>query len=113
MSQLLMSLILDDLDIDVTIANDGLEAQEIFKKGIFDLVLMDINMPNQNGIDSMLDIKEYEKTKQSLTPIIALTANAVSGDKEMYLQKGFDAYLAKPLDMDELMKVLNKHLTVY
>jgi len=108
-NQMLISLILDDLDINVTIANDGLEAQDMFKKEVFDLVLMDINMPNQNGIDSMLDIKEYEKSKESFTPIIALTANAVSGDKEMYLKKGFDDYVAKPIEIDELVKVLRTH----
>jgi len=108
-NQILISLILDDYEIDVTIANDGLEAQNIFKKEIFDLVLMDINMPNQNGIDSMLEIKEYEKDKKTFTPIIALTANAVSGDKEMYLEKGFDAYLAKPIDIQELTKVLDEY----
>ena len=96
------------MQIKVTIANDGLEAEEMFKKTRFNLVLMDIDMPNKNGIDAMLSIKEYEIENERKTPIIALTANVISGDREKYLEKGFDGYLEKPIDTQELTKTLKK-----
>ena len=106
-NQMLVELILDDMDIEVAIANDGVEALEMFKKDKFDMVLMDINMPNKNGIEAMIDIKDYEQSLK--TPIIALTANAVSGDKEKYLDLGFDDYIAKPIENEELVRVLQKY----
>ena len=109
-NQMLIEILLKEMNIKVSIANDGLEAEDMCKKHKYDLVLMDINMPNKNGIESMLAIKEYEIGNISKTPIIALTANAVSGDKEEYLKYGFDGYLAKPIDNAELAKVLKTHL---
>jgi len=109
-NQMLISLILDDLGIDVSMANDGVEAENIFKIDKFDLVLMDINMPKKNGQEAMKNIKEYEKVQGFIsTPIVALTANAVSGDRENYLDAGFDEYLAKPIDSSELLRVLTKY----
>ncbi len=110
MNQMLIRIILKGMNIDITMANDGLEAQEIFKKDKFDLVLMDINMPNRNGIEAMLDIKEFEKTACSTpTPVVAFTANSIRGDKEKYLRDGFDEYLAKPIDIKELQRVFKKY----
>jgi len=105
-NQMLIKILLDDMDIDVIIANDGIETENIFKKEKFDMILMDINMPNKNGIDAMLDIKKLNK----FTPIIALTANATSGDKQKYIDFGFDDYLSKPIEMKNLIIVLNKYL---
>jgi len=105
-NQMLIEILLDEMEIDVNMAEDGLEAEEMFKEQPYDLILMDINMPNKNGTDAMRAIKQLNKT----IPIIALTANAVSGDKEKYLNEGFDNYLAKPIDNNELAKVLSKYL---
>jgi len=109
-NQMLISIILDDLGIESVIADDGLAAENIFKSASFDLVLMDINMPNKNGQEAMQDIKKYGKIKEKKTPIIALTANAVSGDKEKYLNAGFDDYLAKPINIEELTTLLKQYL---
>jgi len=106
-NQILIELILDDMEIEVVIANDGVEAVEISKMKEFDMILMDINMPNKNGIEAMIDIKASEQSEK--TPIIALTANAVSGDKEKYIGLGFDDYVAKPIELEELVKVLKKY----
>ena len=67
-------------------------------------------MPNKNGIEALHDIKEYEKSTDIKVPIIALTANAVGGDREKYIEEGFDDYVAKPIDNEELIKVLRKYL---
>jgi len=110
-NQLLMTILLDKKGLDTDIANDGVEAESLFESGSYDIVLMDINMPNKNGLDAMLDIKEYEKNHSDRkTPIIAVTANAIDGDKEMYIKKGFDDYLAKPVNQNELNNILNMHL---
>ncbi|MBN2782460.1 MAG: response regulator [Campylobacterales bacterium] len=111
-NQLLIKLILEELNIhSVVIAQDGLEVEEMFQKDTFDIVLMDINMPNKNGTEAMLAIKEYEKKLNiNPTPIVALTANAVSGDREKYIKQGFDNYLAKPIDIKELTKILNQYI---
>jgi len=106
-NQMLIEILLDDIGVLIKIANDGNEAEEIFNKEKFDLILMDINMPNKNGLEAMKSIKEINNK----IPIIALTANAVSGDKEKYINEGFDDYLAKPIDNDALKFVLNKYLT--
>ena len=104
-NQMLLGLLLEDLGLKVFFANDGQMAEEMCQEEIYDLVLMDINMPNKNGIEAMHAIKIDSKV-----PIIAVTANAVSGDKEKYIEEGFDAYLSKPIDADALAIVLQKYL---
>ena len=109
-NQMLIEILLDDLNIQTTMAADGLIAETLYKQDSFDLILMDINMPNKNGTEAMQSIKELQKTDNKKTPIVALTANAVSGDKAKYIQQGFDDYLAKPIEHDALVTVLKKHL---
>ena len=108
-NQLLMSIILEEMFFTVSIANDGVEGVKAFKEGKFDLVLMDENMPNMNGIEATSLILAYEKEEAlEHTPIVALTANAVKGDKEKFLAAGMDEYLSKPLNIEEFKAVLSK-----
>ena len=109
-NQMLIELLLSEFGINVKIANDGLEAENIFKEESFDMVLMDIDMPNKNGLEAMKDINEFQSIREIQTPIVALTANAVSGDRERFIKEGFDEYLAKPIDDEALQKVLHKFL---
>ena len=109
-NQMLMEIRLKKMDMEITVANDGLEAEELFKSGSYEIVFMDINMPNKNGVEAMHAIREYEKESESKTPIIALTANAVSGDREKYMEEGFDDYLSKPIDNEKLVQVFQKYL---
>ena len=100
-----------DYGIDFTLANDGEEAVEKFKEGNFDMVLMDENMPNMNGIEAMKQIKAYEKEKNlQTTPIIALTASALEADKKMFLSEGMDGFVAKPIENKMLEAELDKYL---
>ena len=108
---LLVETILEDMHIEVISALDGVEAEDKFKHNSFDLILMDINMPNKNGIQAMQAIRKIEKLKRDSTPIIALTANSLSGDKEKYIDQGFDEYLAKPIEMKSLLKILNHYFS--
>ena len=98
-------------NIEYEIVENGKEAIKLFKKDNFDLVFMDIFMPIMNGDEAVKKILEYEKENNlTHTPIIALTANALSGDKEKFLEEGFDGYISKPIKNEELDGVLAKYL---
>lgn len=110
-NQELITILLEIRGINYTIANNGQEAIDIFKKEKFDLILMDINMPIKNGIETTKDIIKYEK-ENSLehTSIIALSANAIESEKQKALDVGMDDYLYKPLDEKMLDFMLKKYL---
>ena len=110
-NQIFMGVVLDNLNLDFEIASDGEIAFEMFKENSYDLILMDENMPNKNGIQSTQDIRKYENEHKLIhTPIIALTANALKGDRERFLDAGMDEYLSKPIDLNILTQILNKFL---
>ena len=109
-NQLFMKIILQKLKLDFDIANDGMEAINKFKSNKYDLVLMDENMPHMSGIEATQEILKIELEKEiSHTPIIALTANALEGDKEKFLSAGMDDYLSKPIAKSKLSKVLSTY----
>ena len=103
-NQMLMEILLDEYGLEVVIANDGLEAIEAFKKETFSIILMDENMPNMNGIEATIQIRKLEQGNK--TPIVAVTANALSGERERFLDAGMDDYVSKPIDSLELKRVL-------
>ena len=107
-NQMLLSMILDDLDLDVDIANDGVEAVEAVQKREYNLILMDENMPNMNGKVATQIIRKTHSAQE--LPIVAVTANALKGDRETFIESGMNDYLAKPIDIDELTTVLYKYL---
>ncbi len=99
----------------VTVANNGREALDRLKTGKFDVLLMDIKMPIMNGDEALRLLRKEESEKGGHQPVIALTAFALKGDRESFIEKGFDGYLSKPIMADELSaelaRVLNdKHL---
>jgi len=107
-NQMFMKVLLKKLNLDFDIANDGLEAIDMFKKNKYNAILMDENMPNMNGIEATKHILHIEKENNlSHTPIIALTANALKGDREKFLEAGMDEYLTKPINKSKLIEVLN------
>ena len=110
-NQTFMKVILKKYKLTFDIASDGLEAIELYKNNKYDLILMDENMPNLNGSEATKQIREYEK-EQNLhhTPIIALTANAIKGDREKFLASGMDDYLTKPINKNRLTEVLSRFL---
>jgi CheY-like chemotaxis protein len=88
---------------EVSIANNGLEAVEAFQSGAFDLVLMDIQMPEMGGLEAAQLIRAFEDERQATrTPIIAVTANALKGDREHYMASGVDGYVSKPISFEAL-----------
>lgn len=104
-NQKVIGLMVQSLGCDVMIANNGAEAIALFKKHHFDLILMDIQMPVMDGITATAELK---KNFKNVPPIIAISANAMSGDEEHYISCGLDDYLAKPITSDALQAKLLK-----
>ena len=92
----------------VDIANNGREALELFDNEMYDLVLMDVQMPEMDGIKATSVIREKEKRLNRYVPIIAVTAHALKGDRERFIASGMDGYLAKPFDMNTLYNTINE-----
>jgi len=106
-----MKIILSEFGLRFDMANDGVQAIEMFKQNKYDLILMDENMPNMGGIEASQRILEIEAQQELRhTPLVALTANALKGDREKFLKAGMDEYLTKPLDIKKLIKVFKKIL---
>ena len=114
-------LLVDDNNLNIKVASrllrnykiipdtclSGIEAIEMIKNNKYDLILLDDMMPKLSGVETFKKLKEDRKFN---TPVVILTANAVSGMKEKYLSYGLDDYLAKPIDKLELDRVLDKYL---
>ena len=93
----------------VTMASTGREALEALERRAFDIVLMDVQMPEMNGLEAATAIRRKEKLRGEHVPIIALTAGAMEGDREKCLAAGMDGYIAKPFQVDELLDALEAH----
>lgn len=101
--------VLEPFDVEIVTASSGDEGiEKIINDNSFDLVLLDDMMPGKTGVDTLKELKENFSDYK--TPTIALTANAIAGMREKYLKDGFDDYLAKPIDREELRRILNKYL---
>jgi len=108
-NQELAKTFLEKMECEVDVAEDGFEAVEMFKESDYDAIFMDIQMPDLDGYGATREIREVEGDDQH-TPIIALTANALEGDKEKCLKAGMDDYLSKPFKGEDIEKVLSKFL---
>jgi CheY-like chemotaxis protein len=93
------------------VAYDGRQALEMLEKKSYDLVLMDVEMPNMNGLDAAMAIREMESRKGSArVPIIGVTASAMKGDREKCLSHGMDDYISKPFKADEFKELLKRYV---
>ena len=103
---------LKHLGLDVDVAANGVEAVERIGAEDYGVVLMDCQMPELDGFDATRRIREWElEALKRPTPIVALTANALSGDREACLAAGMDDYISKPFTAEELYSVLSLWLT--
>ncbi len=109
-NQRFISTLLYKKGYNYLIASDGNEAIKLFNENKVDLILMDIQMPKLNGVNATRIIRDNEDSLEKHTPIIAMTAYAMSGDKEKFISAGMDDYLAKPIDFQYLYDVLDKYL---
>jgi len=109
-NQLLMQIVLEQLGLTVVFASNGLEALEYCKYFQPDLVFMDINMPVMDGVTAFQEINKFREAHNiAPIPIVALTANAVKGDRERYLELGMNDYLSKPIVHNEILRILDRY----
>ena len=107
-NQRLAIRLLEKMGHRVTLAVNGKEAFEAVLHKIFDLVLMDIQMPLMGGVEAAEKIREKERGTMTHIPIIAMTAHAMAGDAEKYLQVGMDGYVSKPIRIDSLRAEIDR-----
>ena len=114
-NQLVVTKLLEKAGHQVTLANNGQEAVELFSQRAFDLILMDVQMPVMDGIEATQAIRTREQRRSVVmstgwqrTPIVALTAHAMAGDRELSIASGMDDHLTKPINAKALLAVLER-----
>ena len=94
-----------------SITDNGAELLKAYKEGGGDVILMDCHMPEMNGYDATKAIRDFEKNTGQHVKIVAMTANAMLGEKEKCLRYGMDDYISKPINMDELREILGQWIS--
>lgn len=107
-NQKLVVRILNKRGHAVELAHNGREAVELARNQDFDAVLMDVQMPIMDGLEATAAIRATPEKGKSRVPIVAMTAHAMKGDAERFLEAGMDAYLAKPIDAEDLVKMVER-----
>ncbi len=106
-NQKLITLMLKEIGVEAFIVSNGLEVINNFEKKRFDVILMDVNMPVMDGIEATAKILGIEKIKgMKHTPIVALTARTIRGDREILINSGMDDYISKPISINKLYSTL-------
>ncbi|MGA8067629.1 MAG: DUF4381 family protein [Terriglobales bacterium] len=108
-NQKLAMVLLEKAGHKVSLATNGVEAVRMWREGKFDLILMDIQMPELDGLGATRQIREHERTTGSHVQVVAMTAHAMAGDRENCLQAGMDDYLSKPVQRQQLLGVLARY----
>jgi two-component system, sensor histidine kinase and response regulator len=107
-NQRLATHILEKWGYSVVLAVTGRQAVEAWKAGSFDFILMDLQMPEMDGLEATKAIREQEKTAGNHTPIVAMTAHVMPKDRESCLAAGMDDYLSKPIRTEELHAMIER-----
>ncbi|MEX1023612.1 MAG: response regulator [Planctomycetota bacterium] len=105
-NQRLACILLKSWGHEVDVATTGTEAVELYEANAYDVILMDVQMPEMDGIEATQKIRHAEATRGGHLPIVAMTANAMAGDRERCLEAGMDEYVSKPIDAMELFDKL-------
>ena len=110
LNQRIVLFSLKKFNYELSIANNGLEAVDMFCCAKYDVILMDIMMPVMDGLEATVKIREFEAAGKNTkrTPIIALTANTLDNDRSKCLSYGMDEFMAKPFDVEKLKSIFNK-----
>eukprot|EP01113_Clastostelium_recurvatum_P030652 TRINITY_DN373_c1_g1_i2.p1 TRINITY_DN373_c1_g1~~TRINITY_DN373_c1_g1_i2.p1 ORF type:complete len:482 (+),score=158.86 TRINITY_DN373_c1_g1_i2:35-1447(+) len=111
-NQKLAIRLLERLGYMVTLAENGLQAVTAYDRTTFDIILMDVQMPEMGGFEATGIIRRREAQGRRKTPIIAMTAHALQGDREKCLEAGMDDYLSKPIRAEQLKLLIEKHLAL-
>jgi len=107
-NQKLIAILLQRMGLEVILADDGIEAVAQCGEHAFDIILMDMQMPNMNGYDTTRQLR----SQGVRTPIIAVTANAMTGDEKKCIDVGCDGYLSKPIDRNKLEDLVSRYLAI-
>ena len=108
-NQRVAAAVLQKAGHQVVLASDGESAIALLERETFDVILMDVQMPGMDGFQATRVIRESQHSRGARTPIIAMTAHALSGDRERCLQAGMDDYVSKPFDCVALRRLVSKH----
>jgi CheY-like chemotaxis protein len=111
-NQKLVARLLEKRGHCVTLVGNGLEALDALEQKSYDLVLMDVQMPELDGFEATCELRKREKLTELHTPVIALTAHAMKGDRERCLGAGMDGYLTKPIRAQELDNLLADYVSL-
>jgi CheY-like chemotaxis protein len=106
----LLENILNLLSYTVDFAENGQQAVDMWERGGYDLVLMDVQMPRLDGLEATRAIRKQERLRGGHTPIIALTAHSFREDEEEFRAAGMDAYLSKPIDIKDCLRVIEENI---
>ncbi len=102
--------LLKKYEATILTALSGMECLNILENSHVDMIFLDYMMPEMNGIDTLIKIREMDDPQNSMVPVVALTANVVNGAKEMFMEAGFDDYISKPVQIDRLERTLKTFL---
>lgn len=111
MNRMVFQNLLKRTEMKVTTAESGFQCLEIAKSEKFDMIFMDHMMPDMDGIETLNRLKRSVENENKDTPVIMLTANAIEGVREQYLNAGFHDYLSKPIESDQLEQMLCKYIS--
>jgi two-component system, sensor histidine kinase and response regulator len=106
-NQRLASRLLEKEGHAVVVAEDGAKALEACRQSTFDLILMDVQMPVMDGLEATASIRQAEESSGTHVPIIAMTAHAMTGDRQRFLEAGMDGYVSKPIHSRELLDAID------
>ncbi|PLX13329.1 MAG: hypothetical protein C0594_01360 [Marinilabiliales bacterium] len=109
-NQLLLSDFLEALGYGYSVASNGKQALELFIENNFDMILMDLEMPVMNGVETTVYIRTHFKGAKANTPIVAITAHCPYDYQEKYSKKGFSDFLSKPYTIDKIESTIHKFL---
>jgi CheY-like chemotaxis protein len=109
-NQLVAKRLLERCGHEVVLAETGRQAVAAHAQQKFDVILMDVQMPEMNGFEATAAIRAAEGTSSESTPIVAMTAHAMKGDRERCLSEGMDDYVSKPIDGAVLFEVIERVL---
>ena len=110
MNLLVFTSLLEPMELKIDTAESGDEGIVLALKNKYDIVFLDHMMPNKDGIETLQEIRSSEDNPNTDTPFVCLTANAISGAREQYIEAGFDDYLTKPIDSKKLEEMIQTYL---
>ncbi|MBW3697809.1 response regulator [Vibrio sp. T187] len=109
-NQLVIMNMFKNVGMEIDIAQNGQQAVDMSRNNDYNLIFMDISMPEKDGIVASQEIRQFDDTDKASIPIIALTAHALTGDKEKFINAGMTDYLSKPMRMSQIVSMLSKYI---